>query len=438
MKSVQLLTSLSLACLLQACGSSSSSDSDPNPVGGSYPFSLTSTITNNCGISVPFTEVEVLLQDDNWQHVQTYTANENGVVSFTASQPMINFTLVAKTQTGEQDEGLEIISYSKANATTATFYQATHEAIEDNTSCECITQDLVLRHSAIDSVSEVDSSLPFTSVESVSPQSTRFNDVTACRQVDGEWPAGSFMVTGLDASQNLVGSADFLSDFSAEESGEWELSAVEVAEEVIIDDDHQLLSMSQLFNESEHFTKNIELETEVALVFDNHLYVNDTQYMSVASYTLSEISSLFGSSSVISQNQVISSNYFDALSNSTSDDDIDIDYDNFTEISDDGSYDYSEVSGHEMAVISFTYGFTEMPVTWTTYGEIQGMLPTSQPLVGYESTVNADSFVSDTQVLLLNSSASNDYEDYVQYYQNPVNQSFIADMSRYQLNVHVQ
>ena len=84
---------------LSACGGGGSSSSEITPtVPKSYPFSLTSTISNKCGESLPFIDVELFIQNSDWSVVEKLLPNENGVFSFSSESELINYTLVAKTQ----------------------------------------------------------------------------------------------------------------------------------------------------------------------------------------------------------------------------------------------------------------------------------------------------------------------------------------------------
>lgn len=438
MRLSQICSAVAMATLMQACGSSSGSSTSSGSSDANYTFTLNSVITNDCGEEVPFTDVELLLQDEDWTYQQSYSPDDDGVISFTTSDKNINFTLVAKTQSGDSDEGLDIVSYYQASTSTETTYQATYDSLVSNETCECITQDASLRHRSFENIDEAWTSLPFDSWESVSETETLFKDVTVCRVIDGDWPVASFMVKGTDSDDDKIGSADFLSDFTTDGTGEWSVSAVEVAEEIDLSKNHSDVVISQLFEDDEHFQSEISEDDDTALLFTSHMYINEAYYKGVAEYSLSESSNIYGSWSVSSENQVISTDYDDALDAEASDDMPSIDTVSFSELADDGTYDYSAVKNYPMAIIQFTYGDTSVPVTWTMYGPDEGVLPSSVDLEGYDDIVDSDSYISDTQVTLIKSDNTSDYDDYIEYYQSLDSDDFDTDLHKYYINITLQ
>ncbi|WP_339720444.1 hypothetical protein [uncultured Paraglaciecola sp.] len=437
---IQIIRALSTLCLvsiLQACGASDSDGDGSISSGITYTFSLRASLANQCSVETPFTQIELLLQDENWQWLESYSADEEGVITFTTTDKYINFTLVGKSQEGDGEESLDIVSYYQANSATPTVYRATYDSLQDNARCECLSHDLLVRHRTITDVTAVDSSQEFDYWESVSTQSTRFGNVTLCREVDQDWPITSFMVQGTNDGNKLIGAADFMNDFS-EASDEWSLSAVEVGEEINLDETHQTLTQSQLFVDDEHFTAGIAENASSTLVFNSHLYVNESLYKTIATYPISETSSVFGKSSITSQRQVISSDYSTALANSAPEEKVNIDSVNFSELSDEGNYDYSEIKNYPMAIISFSYEFTATKAKWTMFGPNTGILPISAVLYGYEGIIDNDSYISQTEVILLKSDDSDDYDDYIMHYQDPSIDDFEKGLSSYHLNIVLQ
>jgi hypothetical protein len=65
-----------------------------------------------------------LLQDDNWQTINRYSADESGVISFETTNEFINYTLVAKNQQGTEAEGLNVVSFYQASSNAPAHYQA--------------------------------------------------------------------------------------------------------------------------------------------------------------------------------------------------------------------------------------------------------------------------------------------------------------------------
>ncbi|MBU2979695.1 hypothetical protein [Alteromonas sp. C1M14] len=438
MRLTQICSAIAIASLVQACGSSSDSSSTSTDSDGNYTFTLNAVLTNDCGVEAPFTDVELLLQDADWTYQQTYSPDADGVITFTTSEKNINFTLVAKTQSGDSEEGLDIVSYYQASSSTETTYQATYDNLVSNDTCECITQDASLRHRAFANIDEAWTSLPFEGWESVSDTETLFTDVTACRVIDGDWPVASLMVKGTDDDEEKIGSADFISDFTTDGTGEWAVSAVEVADEISLSKKHPDIVISQEFEEGEHFQSAISEDDDTALLFTSHMYINEAYYKGVAENTLSTSSNLYGSWSVTSGHQVISTDYDDALDAEASDDMPSIDTVSFSELDDDGTYDYSGVKNYPMAIIRFTYGYTSVPVTWTMYGPEEGILPNSVALEGYDDIVDSDSYITDTQVTLLKSDNTNNYDDYIEYYQSLESDDFATDLHQYDITITLQ
>ncbi len=443
----QVLTSLFFIFTLQACGgSSSSTETVPKPdVVIEYSFSLSSQLTNRCGVSVPFADVELLLQDDNWQTVTSYQADESGVIAFTTLQDRINYTLVAKNQQGDEAQGLNVVSYYQAEMTTSAMYHAQFDQLIDDSSCECVTQDVELKHRPFALRSQVVSSLSYDGWHADDEQTTIFENVTACRVIDAEWPLHSFVVLGEDVNQQEIGAGEFLSDFSANVENIWSVPAFQVADNVELPASHQGFNITQLIQGIEHFSLAVTENDSQILLFNTHPYVSEAFYQSAASVTFQETSSIFGSTVIKSYHQVISPDYQQSFTVHANEQKPNIDDINFSEIKVGGSYDYSAVSGYPMAVISFTYATFDpqtqlsMPAKWTFYGPINGMLASSAPLTGYEEVINIDTDKKSTKVLLLQSSKSDNYSDYVDFYQNGdmsrTDTSFVGDLRQYEIEI---
>ena len=439
MRLSKLCSLITMVLLVQACGSSESNNSSSSSGNSSsYTFTLNAVLTNSCGITQPFTDVELLLQDDDWSWIQSYSPDEDGTITITTNDKNINYTLVAKTQSGDSSEGLDIVSYYQALSSKETTYYATYDSKVDNDTCECITQDVLLRHRAFDNVSEAWTSLPFESWQNVSGTETVFTDVTACRVIDEDWPLASFMVKGTNIDNERIGSADFITDFTQNSDEQWSVSAVEVAEEVGLSKNHQGMVISQQFEDGSHFYSTISEDDDTALLFTSHLYINEAYYHGVATQLLSESSNVYGAWSVVSEHQVTSTSYSDALAVTASTSMPNIDTVSFSELGDDGSYDYSGVKNYPMAIISFTYDYTQMPVNWTTYGPVQGTLPTSATLVGYDDIVNSESYITETEVTLLKSNSTSKYSDYIEYFQSLDDDSFDAELNKYIITISLQ
>lgn len=435
--------------LLQGCGGSSSSPSTPTePV--EYTFSLNAQLTNDCGVSTAFTEVELLLQDDTWQTLNSYTADENGLISFVTESEFINYTLIAKDQQDSEVEGLNIVSFYQASSETPAYYQAQFDEDINNSTCDCITQDLEVEHRSFAAQSSVTSSLTFDAWVATNTTTTLFEGVELCRIMDGSWPLHSVSVTGIDSNGKAIASAGFIDgntgDFSANDDELWQTYASEVADEVELNDSHQELSTNQVIGDIKHFSALIAEDVDSILVFDTHSYISEAFYQAQASVTFDDVSysSLFGSVAINTYHQVISTDAQESLAVEASEQQPDFNYPIFDEINADGSYDYSAAaSDYPMAIIAFTFTAYDpdtrllMPAKWTFYGPESGTLAFSAPLTGYEDIIDFDTDIKTTKVELINSDISNDYDDYIKYYQGnnvlDITDVFVRDIEKSEL-----
>lgn len=419
-----IISPLLLTLALQGCGGS-----DPvTPPAVETPvertFTLNAQITNDCGISTAFTGVELLLQDDTWQTIRTYRPDETGLISFITTSEFINYTLVAEDQRGSDRNGLNVVSFYQAASNTPSHYQARYDELVNNSSCECVTQNLELSHRPFATQTSVTSSLSFDSWQAVDGSTTLFEGVKVCRAVDGDWPLHSFSVSGTDANDRNIASADFISDFSVDASGVWELSAFQVADELSLPISHQAFSTNQLIGNTAHFSELISEDMESLLAFNTHSYISESFYHSKASIAFDESSSFLGSSVVKTHHQILSTESSEALAVSATTQKPAIDDVNFTEIKQDGSYSYSAVAGYPFAIISFTFTAYDpetnllMPAKWTFYGPSTGTLAISGPLTGYEDIIGTATTKKAVDVRLLQSNLTNTYSTYVQYFQS--------------------
>ena len=419
-----LISPLLLTLFLQGCGggSSSSPEAPVDPV--EYTFSLTAQLTNECGVASAFTDVELLLQDDTWQTLNTYKADDSGVISFVTTSEFINYTLVAKDQQGSEAQGLNVVSFYQASSATPSHYQARFDELVDNTSCECVTQNLELSHRPFVTRTDVTSSLAFDNWTEDGDSTTLFEGVKVCRAVEGEWPLHSFSVKGTDANQKAIAAADFSDDFSENVAGVWTLSAFQVADAVDLVMPHQDFNTNQLIKDIKHFPIAVTKDDDSILVFSTHDHISEAFYQSQASVTFDESSSIFGSSVIKTHQQVISTTAADSFVVKANEQKPPIDDRNFSEIKEDGSYDYSAVSGYPMAAISFTFTTFDpttkllMPAKWTFYGPEKGMLAISADLTGYTDIINIDTDKKSTDIHLMKSMMTNSYQDYIKYYQS--------------------
>ena len=255
-------------------------------------------------------------------------------------------------------------------------------------------------------------------------------------QIEGEWPLHSFSVKGTDANQKAIAAADFSNDFSENVAGVWSLCAFQVADAVDLVMPHQDFNTNQLIKDIKHFPIAVTEDDDSVLVFSTHDYISEAFYQSQASVTFDESSSIFGSSVIKTHQQVISTKATDSFLVKANEQKPPIDDRNFSEIKEDGNYDYSAVSGYPLAVISFTFTAYDadtsllMPAKWTFYGPEQGMLAISADLTGYEDIINIDTDKKSTDIHLIKSMMTNNYRDYIKYYQAGNTVESALDVSR--------
>lgn len=361
------------------------------------------------------------------------------MISFQTQQPTINYTLVAKTQQGNDPVGYDINSFYQANTAISSTYPVTYDSLVDNSSCQCITQDVILNHRNFKTRDKVLSSASFISQETINPQSTRYKGVNVCRSIDGSWPLHSFTVTGTDNSDNPIGTAGFLSSFEPNNDQLWTLPGLEVAENITLPNGHQSFETQQNIKEKPHFYLSV-IESEASLMmFNSHAYSNETRYASKANHLFEKSSSIYGVIEVKSSHQKESGLYNESINVNANENKPNIDYIYFSEIKPDWSYDYSAVKGYPMAIITIDYLAFDpvsgalIPAKWTTYGPHTGLLANSAPLTGYENIISADTRFIGTETKLIKSHHTSDYNNYIQYYQNVMSNNFSANLETYDI-----
>ena len=413
----------SILPFVQSCGSSSSNDEITPEVPVANTFELSSVLTNKCGVESNFLEVELLLQDDNWQLISRHLPDENGLISLSTDKENINYTLVAKSQQDDGLEGLDIVSFYQADSSLQSKYQARYDNKIDNASCECITQDVELRHRSFASREQVFSSLPFESWQAIDAQTTHYKSAEACRVADEAWPITSFMVLGLDSLGTSIGVADISDDFSANDEQLWAFSAVEVGNNVELSGGQQAMTSAQIIQGVEHFPLTVAEGDSSLILFNSHLYSSEARYMTQRNVVYQQSDTFFGSTITESSHQRISTDYSESFDVDVSKSKPDVEENNFSEINADGSYDYSDAGNYPLAVITYTYSAFDpdsgslLPATWTSYGPDKGILPSAEVLPGYENLINDDTDIKITDIELLQSQNNSAYNDYIRYYQ---------------------
>ena len=433
--------------LLQGCGGSSSSTPAKPVEPVEYTFSFTAQLTNDCGVASAFTDVELLLQDDEWTTIETYKANESGVITFKTDNEFINYTLVAQDQQGSEAQGLNVVSFYQASSATPSHYQARFDQSIDNASCECITKDIQISHRtfAEPEQSVVTSSLNFDNAIPVSDKATLFEGVKICRTVEGAWPLNSFSISGTDINQKSIAVARFTDDYKSEETGVLLLAADEVPDDVPLVMPHQNFNTNQIIGSSIHFSTLVDKGDDSLLVFTTHSYISEAYYQSKASVTFDERDSVVRSSVVKTTHQIISTDAQTSFAVKANEQRPPIDDISITEIKDDGSYDYSDVVDFPMAVISYTFLAFEpttkllMPAKWTFYGPEKGKLAISGTLTGYDNIIDINTRKEAIDVRLIKSVIADNYSDYIKYYQDDstidMTNDFVKDIAEVQLNI---
>ncbi|QBY03765.1 hypothetical protein E2K93_04945 [Thalassotalea sp. HSM 43] len=437
---------LASSILLMSCGGGGGSkDIENKPLPVPVTFNLQAKVINDCGSESPFTNVELILQDENWQVISRHEPDAQGAFAVDVINQRINYTLVANYQQGEDDEGIEAVSFHQVDADVAATYYATHAGQTNNENCQCNSQDLTLNHPRIDALTQANSSAEFSDIEVISGTSTMFKGVEVCRDSSQPWATHSFTVQGTDNNGNLVALGGF-------GTGLEDVNAFESAAMIQISSSNPELYTDQVFNGVRHFAITVEEDAGEVLIFDNHEYSAESVYSGNAQIVFDDTSSIFGNVSVYSEHSIYSDNYNDALDLKPSKNEPDIDLDRLTEIQDDGLYDYGSVNNHEMAVFTFVYRAKDpqteldMPARWKIYAPIAGSLPIIDGLPGYQDIIGTDTSIKGTFVDLIRSYDSGDYDDYVDYYatgkdaleEQHVNDSFASERHFYHIGIELK
>jgi hypothetical protein len=424
---------------IHACGGGGASNKATTPeVPIFYPFSLTSTLTNKCGAKLPFVDVELFIQNQDWSVVDKLQPDENGVFSFSSASEFINYTLVAKNQQAGEVEGLDFVSFHQVKATTPAIYQAQHAVIIDNSNCECVMKNVSLTHTTINNIDKITSSANFSDVTFIDSRHTVFNNVEACRIVAGDWPLHSFSLLGEDNNNDIIGRGVFIEEYFGNET--WEAFASEFSTAYYFEDKHQSFSNGQIINGNHHFVMNVDDSDMSVQIFSKHdiieLFRSEVEYIFEVRPNLNQYlrtsskqiitSEIYGNSLMVEADPRVP----DAFKN-----DKNI---NLIAIKSDGNYDFTSLADYPMAIVKIDFQSlnpiinSPMPVSWVTYGPIEGVVPIKVALLGYESLINEKThFRIDSEII--KSVSSNTYNDYVSYFQNHENMAFESNLKSYQI-----
>ena len=434
-----LIPSLASILLLSACGGGGGGGGNDDTQPASYTLNISSLIENSCGLTTPYKDVELVLQDQDWNVLSTHTANSEGLISVTTELKQVNYTLVSSYKGDNGIESYEAVSYFQANTSTPVTYFATHSDKVDNSTCECVTQDLVLNHVKLEDIDNAVSSAKFDSFEvSEDGVTTTYRGVQSCRIVGENWQDHSFAVSNQE--QGYLG---FHQDFDANDSMIWEVYDNGSGISVKIDGQSFAIQSSQIFNGIRHFAKTIAEDTKQTIVFDNHKYDGDTVYSTSATRAFKDESSPFGSVTLNSQDFRYSANYNNAFDVYPSKDDENIDYVTWAEIDASGSYDYSKVNNHKMAIIRYVYDAKDpdtdldMPVRWTAFGPIEGQLPMNTELPMLANIIESDTKIDETKVTLLRHYSFDNYQEYINYYAELGNLPVAQQLDKKEDRIHV-
>ncbi|MDG1732735.1 MAG: hypothetical protein P8M49_08560 [Thalassotalea sp.] len=437
--------SIASILLLSACGGGGSSSSEPQPT-GPFNFSLASVLKNDCGVESPYTDVELVLQDENWQTISTHMPDAEGIFELTTADYKINYTLIATSKHKGNDQGIEAVSFASVQSNSSAKYYATNVAQLDNSSCECKTNDVVFIHNQLDELNAAYSSAQFDSFERIDSNNTKFNALKTCRNINDEWPDHSFSVEGPSGNYELVG----LSGFGTGHEDLYDLYQAFNYDNLT--NKNPDLTFSQFFNGLRHFETEVAQGAGTVLVFDNHKYTDTAVYSGYGTNTFDGTSSgPLTQTTLNSEHETFNSDYQVALDISPSTNRPNIDLEYLSEIQDNGEYNFNVVNNYNMAIIKFDYlakdpnTQLDMPASWTVYGAISGVLPTVNGLPGYEDIISKDTSIKGTFVRLVQSSATSDYDNYIKYYAQGIestneksSNAFAKERRFYNINIELK
>jgi hypothetical protein len=424
---------------LQGCGGSGAGESSSTPtIPKSYAFSLSSSLTNKCGEKLPFVDVELFHQNEDWSMVEKYSPNANGVFSFTSETETINYTLVAKNQKGDKTPGYQLTSFYQARTSTPAVYQAQNDEMINNSNCECMTKNVSVAHATITNINEITSSAPFVDVTFTDNRNTTFNDVEVCRITGDNWPLHSFSLVGEDNNQEIIGRSVFIDEIFGNET--WQVSAFESSTTESLENNHQAFSYEQRINDNSHFMTNVKESDTSIQIFRSHDFVDffrsEAQNIYEERPNLNDY--LRTSSKQIITSEVYTASLLVEAEPRVPDAFKDDQSRNELAIKSDGSYDFTSLADFPMAIVKIDFQSINpttnniMPVSWITYGPIEGLVPIKTTLQGYEYLIDEQThFRIDNEVI--QSASSNTYNDYISFYQNYLDTAFKGNLKSYQI-----
>ncbi|MGJ8690887.1 MAG: hypothetical protein ACSHW0_00250 [Thalassotalea sp.] len=437
MLSVIRFAILFLAISLQSCGGSSNGKEAKEE----FKFVLNAKLYNKCGVATDFTDYELYLQDENWKTLSQYQANSHGQVSFVITKEFINYTIVAKTQRGDDKESYAITSFAKVATRSKPTFRAQYDKRMKNGSCQCNKQTLQLRHRPFTLREQVLSSAPFDSWLALDERTTEFAGVEVCREQSNPWPLHSFAVLGQDHQQQSIGAAEFVTDFSATSDKIWQVSAIEVLDSYQpITTSASNRTLSQFIAGNRHLTIAIAKDASGIELFKNHLYASEVSFSSTSKYTFPAINSEFGAAKFEHQHTVVSELVDEALMAAANETLAELDVTQLLTITDDKRYNYSAVANYPMAIVELVLSNSadenSTDITWTFYGENKGVLPLAQSLAGYDNLIALKDVITINSVSLLKSDNNHGFQDYIDYVDN--NDLSVLSNNLRRININVQ
>ena len=426
-----------LSTFLIACGGSSSSDTESEQY---YTFNLTGQLVNKCGVANSFADFEVFLQNENWQTLKSYKPNTQGEVSFILTKETINYTIVAKTAVTDQEQGYDIVSYHGVNTATPAIYSAKFDSKINNSTCQCIKQNLELRHRPFKTISNLMSSATFDTWQAIDERTTQFTNVEVCRDKTSAWPVHSFAVLGTNSSDDIIGVAEFVDNYPATIDKTWVASGIEVADyQLQLDRDHQEISTSQIINNIKHFAFVIPATQRTVNLFNSHLYSSSALFASESSYQFADVTSLLGTFKLQRHHRIVSEMASSSLDVNASSDIPNIDQQYLSELKPDNTYDFTAVKNYPLINIEFNYDVLindiSRPVTWNYFGPAAGSLPMNYVLAGYEPFASDINTIDKMKIKLFKSSSTDNYQEYIAFAQQGNPQNFTNELDTITLEV---
>ncbi|MCG7530894.1 hypothetical protein MHM98_05925 [Psychrobium sp. MM17-31] len=412
---------IALSSTLIACGGGSDSGSgDSLKPPTTYTFTLNAKTINKCGVEQPVANADFYLQDSEWALVSSHQTDANGQISITTTDKTINYTIAKEQLNNGNVANVELRSFIDVNSASQATVVFENPQLSDDSSCQCQTQDLDLSYSLVSSVDKLASSAAFASAAVIDASNARFSDVEVCRESDKAWPNESFMVVATNSQDNLTAFSGFSNSFDATPGENWRLNTNAIA--IALDVDHtklQQLTTAQLIDNKLHFDFTAKQNDSQTIVFDNHAQSDNATYYGQAVNVHQESVSIVGKVIVKSFHTRLSAQYEDTVALTPALEAPVVDTVIFSEVSADGSYDYSKVDGY--SAIHFTTKVNadhpqssgKIPTTWHVYGPMAGKLPVADTLEKYSYIKRDIATIETLHVEMFASDSASSYDSFI-------------------------